>query len=228
MAVSRTLNAKLAAISLTLLFALGVVYVALSLYTAKHHFEEAQQRLNEDLAEHLVTQKILFVDGDVNETALKDVFHMLMVINPNLELYLLDPAGAVLAYSAPPETVVRERVSLEPVERFLQSDALPILGDDPRDPDRQKIFSVAPVGDAGYIYIILASEEYDSAAHRWCSEATSCVSVHRALVVRVRLHRRSSGLVSFHLLTRRSESVSRGRWTASRRETSGTGALPKS
>ena len=53
------------------------------------------------------------------------------------------------------------------MERFLAKETLPILGDDPRDPTREKVFSVAPIGTAelqGYIYVILASEEYDSAA----------------------------------------------------------------
>jgi len=222
-AVSRTLYAKLAAISLTLLFALGVVYVALSLYTTRHHFEEAQQRLNRDLAEHLVTEKILFVDGTVNESVLEDVFHMLMVINPSIELYLLDPAGGVLAYSAPPGTVVRESVSLDPVERFLRHETLPILGDDPRDVDRQKIFSVAPVGDEGYIYIILASEEYDSAAHMVLGSYILRLGTGLAVFAFVFIG--VVALVSFRLLTRRLNRLAR-EMDRFQRETSGTSALP--
>jgi signal transduction histidine kinase len=222
-AISRTLYAKLAALSLTLLFALGVVYVALSLYTTRHHFEEVQQRLNRDLAEHLVAEKILFDDGAVNESALEDVFHMLMVINPNIELYLLDSAGTVLAYSAPPGSVVREAVSLEPVDRFLRQEMLPILGDDPRDRRRRKIFSVAPVRDQGYIYIILASEEYDSAAQMVLGSYILRLGSGLALFAFVFIG--VVALVSFRLLTRRLNRLAR-EMDRFQQATSGTSALP--
>ncbi|MFP3443273.1 two-component sensor histidine kinase, partial [Pantoea sp. SIMBA_133] len=43
----------------------------------------------------------------------------------------------------------------------------PILGDDPRSHDRQKVFSVTPVPTAdnpeGYLYVVLRGEEYDAA-----------------------------------------------------------------
>ncbi len=49
----------------------------------------------------------------------------------------------------------REAISLEPIERFLSGrQNLPILGDDPRDWSRQKVFSVAPIP--------LEQEVYDS------------------------------------------------------------------
>ncbi len=220
---SRTLYTKLAAISLTLLFALGVVYVALTLYTTRRHFEEVQQKLNQDLAEHLVAEKILFDDGTVNEAVLEDVFHMLMVINPSIELYLLDSEGAILAFSAPPGSVVREQVSLAPVESFLREQTLPILGDDPRDATRQKVFSVAPVGDGGFIYIILASEEYDSAAQRVLG--STILRLSTGLAASAFLFIVVVALVSFRLLTRRLNRLARS-MDRFQRETSGSGALP--
>ena len=207
--MSRTLYAKLAVVSLVLFCALGVVYVALSIYTTERHFQEVQQKLNQDLAEHLVNEKILIADGQVDQTVLEDVFHMLMVINPSIELYLLDPAGAVLAFSAPEGSVVRKSVSLEPIGRFLNQETLPILGDDPRDASGQKVFSVAPVRVPdlqGYIYVILASEEYDSAAQMvfgsYVLRLSTGLGVFALLFVVV------VALVSFHLLTRRLRQLS--------------------
>jgi hypothetical protein len=86
---------------------------------------------------------------------------MLMVVNPRIELYLLDPDGRVLAFSAPPGRVQREQVNLTPIERLLaQPRDLPLLGDDPRSPEGRKVFSVAPVFEQeqmrGYLYVILA------------------------------------------------------------------------
>lgn len=79
-----------------------------------------------------------------------------MVVNPSIEMYLLDSSGGIQSFSAPPETVKRAKIDLEPVERFLQEgSALPILGDDPRDLQRAKVFSAAPIplhGDpTGYL-----------------------------------------------------------------------------
>ena len=51
-----------------------------------------------------------------------------------------------LRFSAPEGRVVLQRVSLEPIERFLATGAeLPILGDDPRHPNEPKAFSAAPI-----------------------------------------------------------------------------------
>ena len=218
----QTLYAKLAAVSLTLLIALGGVYIALSLYSTERHFQEVQQKLNQDLAEHLVAEKILLVDGDVNEEVLKDVFHMLMVINPSIELYLLDRQGEILAFSAPEGSVVRERVGLGPIEAFLGGETLPILGDDPRDFDRQKVFSVAPVEGEGFIYVILASEEYDSAAQMVLG--STILRLSSGLAAFAFLFIVIVALVSFRLLTRRLHRLSRSMDRFSR-ETASTGTV---
>ena len=91
-----------------------------------------------------------------------------MVINPSIELYLLDPQGTILTFSAPPGKVKRQHISLDPLNRFLSgAEDFPILGDDPRDLTQQKAFSVFPIETLGgsiegYLYIILGREEFDS------------------------------------------------------------------
>ena len=86
----------------------------------------------------------------------------------------------------------------------MSQETLPILGDDPRHASRQKVFSVAPVRTPdlqGYIYVILASEEYDSAAQMvfgsYVLRLSTGLGVFALLFVVV------VALVSFHLLTRR-------------------------
>ena len=91
------------------------------------------------------------------------MFHMQMIINPSIQIYLLDASGRIDAYSAAPGEVKLQSVSLEPIQAFLQHSAkFPIRGDDPRNPKIKRIFSVAPIpsgGDPqGYLYVILASE----------------------------------------------------------------------
>ena len=165
----KNLYTRLAAVLLGLFLLVGVLYLLLTLYTTRLYFQEVNQRLNRILAQHLVSEKILMKDGRVDEEALRNIFHMLMVVNPVIEVYLLDPEGRIVAYSAPPGKVKRKSVSLEPVRQLLAgAPALPILGDDPRDPSQKKIFSAAPITldnrMQGYLYIILAGEEFDTEA----------------------------------------------------------------
>jgi two-component system, OmpR family, sensor kinase len=165
----KTLYYKLAIVLLGLFCLVGILYVLLTIYTTRMYFQEANQKLNRTLAQNLASETSLIQDGRVNEKALENIFHMLMVVNPNIEVYLLDPNGTIIAFSAPPGKVKRESVSLAPIKSFLnKTDAFPILGDDPRNLKRQKVFSVAPIylnGQLqGYLYVILGGEEFDTVA----------------------------------------------------------------
>ncbi len=167
MQLFRSLYSKLAAVLTGLFFLVGLSFVALTVFSTEMYQEEVIQKLNSHLAEHIVGQKLLMQDQRVNEEALEEVFHMLMVINPSIEIYLLDPGGNILAFSAPPGKVKRSRVDLRPIKKWLYGNAtLPILGDDPRNPEGKKVFSVAPVSKLGklegYLYVILGGEIYDS------------------------------------------------------------------
>lgn len=97
----------------------------------------------------------------------KELFHDLMIINPAIEVYLLDSQAKILAYSAPQGHVKREALNLPVIKQFLsQGNSYPLLGEDPRSLKRYKVFSAAEIRDdkglAGYLYIILAGEAYDS------------------------------------------------------------------
>jgi two-component system OmpR family sensor kinase len=164
----RTLYGKLVAVLAGIFGLIGILTLVLTFFTTRLYLAEVNQKLNRTLAGHLVSEETLLKNGRINPGALKDVFHMLMVINPSIEIYLLDPSGKILAYSAPPGKVKRDRVALGPVRKFLtQSPALPILGDDPRGTDRKKVFSAAPITVdhkvEGYMYVILGGEEFDTA-----------------------------------------------------------------
>ena len=163
----RSLYSKLAVVLLGLFVVVGVLAVALTVFSAGRYQQEVNQKLNRALADHIVAEKTLIRDKLVNQGALEEVFHMMMVINPAIEFYLLDPEGAVLAYSADPGKVKRTYVDLEPVRRWLAGGVpLPLLGSDPRDPQGQKVFSAARIGTPekidGYLYIILGGQDYDN------------------------------------------------------------------
>lgn len=165
----RHLHTRLAAALFAILVVLGLLYLASTRWTTRLYVQEVEQKLNADLAESIVSEQPLLQDGEVHRPGLEELFHMLMVVNPGIEVYLLDPRGEILAYSAPPEKVRRQRVDLAPVKALLAGEEpLPILGDDPRSPDRRKVFSAAPIPlegpPEGYLYIVLGGERYDSAA----------------------------------------------------------------
>jgi signal transduction histidine kinase len=156
---------------LLLLALVGAAYIGVSLFASEMYFAETSQRLNVDLAKHIVDEIQPFVDGRPNFPAMDEIFHDVMVVNPAVEVYLLDSSGHILTFDAPPEKVKMNRVSLEPVREFLASaGGRFVLGDNPRDERKPRVFSAAPVtvnGTVyGYIYVILRGEEYDSAAGR--------------------------------------------------------------
>jgi signal transduction histidine kinase len=202
----KTLYAKLAAVLVLLLGVMAVLYIALTLYSTRMYLQEVGQKFNRNLAENLIAGKDLMRDGHVNDEALQEIFHMYMVINPNIEIYLLNNEGTIVAFSAPPGKVQRERVSLEPVRRFLSgAQSLPILGDDPRDARRRKVFSAATIvsdqGTQGYLYVVLAGEEYESVAQ--LLEGSYVLRLSAWAGAASLLFGLVAGLALFNLLTRR-------------------------
>jgi signal transduction histidine kinase len=209
--VFRTLYARLTLVLFGLFCLLGGIFLIAALYTAQLYQQEIAQRLNHDLAKHIVSEHELLRHNRINEPELKNLFHNLMVINPSLELYLLDAQGNIITYSAAPDKVVREQVSMAPVNSLLGGNsALPVLGDDPRHGSGRKAFSVAPIVEdgetQGYIYAILGGEQVDhivellqdSLIIRW-SIFSICAALVFALV---------TGLLIFAKLTRRLRSLS--------------------
>jgi len=169
------LHTRLASFLFALLLVLAVVATVSTLWTSRAYERETQQRLNADLAANIVGMEhelFLAEDGALRRDGLGDIFHWLMVVNPDVELYLLDRDGRLLVWDAPPGTVQRERVELAPVLEQIASggERVPLLGDDPRHPGRRKVFSASPIPAegpvAGYLYIILASEQAATVGER--------------------------------------------------------------
>ena len=168
----KTLYSKLAAVLVLLIVLLSCVYIWITLRAGEQFYQEMTQRLNQQLAANLIADtKLSITDGQYDEASLKSVFHTYMVINPSIEVYLLDPAGKILAFHAPPGTVKSETIDLSPVQSFLHGkQSFPILGDDPRHIGRKDIFSVAAIGGGdtpqGYLYVVLAGEQLQAVVQR--------------------------------------------------------------
>lgn len=202
----RTLYSKLALTLFILLCLVGVILIQVIGHSSTLYQQEVAQKLNRELAAHIVADQLLIQNRKINHPALDHLFHQLMVINPSIELYLLDEHGAVIGYSAPEGRVKRTQVALEPVLKFLDGNArFPLKGDDPRDSEGRKVFSAARItgqeGLQGYLYVILGGEQYDNIVHMLGNSYildSALVVLLAALAVAL-----AGGLVVFALQTRR-------------------------
>ncbi len=164
MGYSNKLFIKISLAFLGVLVALGLMYVAISGYVANRYLKEVNQKLYGGIAASTVKEAYPFKDGVVNTLAVKDIMHSTMVMNPSVEVYLLDTTGEILEYVSPFNPVILERVDLGPVHHFLEQEGKCFIqGDDPRHPGKLNVFSASRVEKdgklEGYMYIILASDE---------------------------------------------------------------------
>ena len=152
---------------------MGSAFILITSWASKRHFAEVTQRLNADVANHLIEEKFknaspFLEDGSVNKPLFGDIMHDMMAVNRSIEVYLLDDSANIL-YSVvldhAPGTPV-QKIDLQPITQFIKTKGKShLLGDDPRNSGEKKIFSVASFGEgdkSGYIYIILAGKEFDS------------------------------------------------------------------
>lgn len=176
-------------IFILVLMIFAAIAIIIAVRSAKNYATEVNQKLNRELASNNVEViKPLFRNGMVNQDALADIMHSMMVINPSVEVYLLDTAGKILSYVAPEKVVKLHSVSLDPVNRFLNDSGHNIIyGDDPRNPGERKIFSAARVMESGkltgYVYIVLASQEYESTSQMVLGSYILGISIRSIIVI---------------------------------------------
>jgi two-component system, OmpR family, sensor kinase len=163
--IFKTLYTKLSAALVFVFLLMGLIYGFSTLYVTSGYLQHLNQEVNRDLAKNLVADRNLVQQDKINQQALKDLFHDYMIVNPGIEIYLLDLSGNILSYSADPEKVKRKRVSLGPIQKMIAGEL--VVGDDPRSVEKQKAFSVTHVPSQqqpeGYLYVVLQGEEYDTA-----------------------------------------------------------------
>ncbi len=172
--LSNKLVAKLSISFLIIIILIGFTYIFLSLFFSRKFYEETAQKLNAELANHLIEEKFknaspFLDDGTVNKPLFGDIMHDMMAVNRGIEVYLLDNDGGIL-YSVVLDHSDTEkpikRIDLEPIKEFISKKGnVYILGDDPLYSGKKKIFSAAQYEKnehQGFIYIVLAGKEFQA------------------------------------------------------------------
>ncbi|EOY2073585.1 sensor histidine kinase [Vibrio alginolyticus] len=154
----------------SLWFCLAAVVIALTYNWQKETIElRTKQSLHKELASHMRDDNPLMIGTDYNPKALKSIFHTLMLIGPDFEIYFLDSQGNITTHAAPEGAEIMGKVDLNPIKQFLNDQPFPILGEDPRNRGEHKVFSVAAIEELGstigYLYVVIGSTRHDAIAN---------------------------------------------------------------
>lgn len=165
--IRKTLFGKL----LLLFLGFGALMVAALVYVMgvshERYHAESDQLANRNLARQYVAANLLIREPPLTAHNYANALRHLIEINPDVDVYVLDASGNILASSV--EAPARKRIELNPIRQFItEAPQFPLLGDDPSTPGRREIFSAAPLSIAGcpaaYLYIVLHREEHAAAA----------------------------------------------------------------
>lgn len=166
-----TLYGKLLAVLVCLGVAMAVMFLMVINYSDNMRRQKTNQVVYRTLAAQFVNEQMLPDNAHFDRRAVESAFDRLRIVNPRIDLYLLDENGQVLAYSGQSGVRKRDTVNLDPIRRFLAENAqLPILGDDPGEASTQRVFSAAPITrdgrTSGYLYLILRGLSGDTIAQQ--------------------------------------------------------------
>lgn len=203
--ISRSLYWRIASIFLLVFLVLTGIYFYIVTDTAKKYFQESSQNLNRPVAARIAKEPYLFQGGTMNRDKRDSLFHDAMVLNPSLEIYVLDLEGNVLDFNAPDSLIVQRTVELAPVHAFLaDTSGAFFAGQDPRHPGELKPFSAAKVVEngelAGFVYVVLQSDIYTSVTEDL--QASYMLGLGLRSMVLVLVIALALGLVMLYFLTR--------------------------
>jgi len=88
-----SLYGKISVVFLVLLLIVGVVQILISINSSLNFVRESDQQLNRNLAQDLANEFKPFLKDSLDTEGIKHTIHHLMVMNPRVEIYLLDEVG---------------------------------------------------------------------------------------------------------------------------------------
>jgi two-component system, OmpR family, sensor kinase len=172
----KSLHGKFFLLIGALVLIMGATAFLLQMRSIREYSLAMTQALNERLAQQIAALYLRGVQLPSDSlpatiASIESKLAPLMVVNPGIELYILDNHAHLLAYTVPANEVRRKTVNPKPIKDFLEHHFMfPLLGDNPRSAESASIFSAALLDpaypDAGYLYVILGGPQYDAAAHR--------------------------------------------------------------
>lgn len=167
---------------------------------------QTDQTANRALARQYVAAHLLIREPPLTARNFANALRHITEVNPNIDVYVLDANGEILAGSVAASSGVRQRVELAPVKQFLTGHAkLPLLGDDPAHERDRAVFSAAPLSipesSAAYLYVVLHGEEHAAGV----AGLKTLYAIHQGIgVVAVAIVLAIAGSLLFlHVLTRR-------------------------
>lgn len=227
-----SLFARLSVFFFLILLTLGLSTLWISHRSSQNYFLEFTQELNSPIAMYMAENANLIRDNQPDSVALASLASHVMVINPSVEVYLLDMEGKVLTPVLTPDLAKSDirtplpYVDLAPIVRFLQADSTyPIVGTNPMHADVKSIFSVAPLYTSnsiakegeqlGFVYVVLAGEKHQSLLNSLAG-SYSLKNLYLTLAG-IMMFALFAGIAVFFQLTRRLGRLTKnaGRWQES-------------
>jgi signal transduction histidine kinase len=167
----RRLHVRVTLVVLALLVSMSAALLLLARHYSAQSALESSQRMNLGLGQYILEHQprpLIRADGQAERAQMKEIALHVMMINPSVEVYLLDAAGKVIAHALEGlqgSDPIGRLVELGPVMALVDSkpEALrfPVLGDDPRNAARRNIFTAARV-PGGYLYVVLRGQGVQS------------------------------------------------------------------
>ncbi len=206
-----TLFSRLSILFTLILLCLGLVTWVIAHQSQQQYFEEFTQELNRPVAMYMAQQVPLLVDGRPDSEALSELASHVMMVNPSLEVYILDVEGAVIATALGKTQALTQSVDLQPINRFLSGETrMPIYGDNPSIPNQKSVFSAYPLRESanenpacdpcGYVYAVLGGQRTQPVLQSLASSYSLQSST--GMLAGVLLFALLAGIVVFFTMTR--------------------------
>lgn len=161
---------KIAAIFSVILIVFGITVALITTKASSDVVQEAIQTTNKDLAPLLAKEFQPMLIDEFDQQKIEQKLTELSGKNPQFDFYLLNYEGKVKSViPASRELVVLENsmIDTRPLDAFIQGDALPIVAQDPLNPDQRKTFSAASISIMGsegcYLYVVLEGDQFTKA-----------------------------------------------------------------
>jgi len=211
------LHLRLTLALVALLLPLGAFCVMIAERGAQLYAIEQSQRQNAPIAMYMAKKaELLDEEGRPDTAAFATLLEHVTMINPNVEVYVLDMEGYVAAQADTANRIARPHVALEPIRRFLERSAngepvVPSFGDDPLKPGESHPFSVHPLEHdgrtVGYVYAVIGAPGNRSLIHS--VRSSDALSVLVAMLAAVLATAAFGGSLALMTLTRRLRRLTR-------------------